>query len=73
MTAAIREKAEAEIPSIASQISVSESKVLLCLVLVFLILVLAEIMGQHLFCHHFIAAHENIHLEENISLPEIDW
>ena len=73
MAATLREMAEAGIPSLTGQISVSESKVLLFLVLVFLILVLAEIMGQHLFCHHFIAAHENIHLEENISLPEIDW
>jgi hypothetical protein len=43
MTAAIREKAEAEIPSLAGQISVSESKVLLCLVIIFLTLVLAGI------------------------------
>ena len=45
MTAAIREKAEAEIPSLAGQISVSESKVLLCLVIIFLTLVLAGIPG----------------------------
>lgn len=45
MTAGVREKAEAGIPNLAGQISVSESKVLLCLVLVFLILVLAGVPG----------------------------
>ena len=40
---AIMEKAETEIPNLASRISVSQSMILLCPVLVFLILVLAGI------------------------------
>ena len=43
MASTLREMAEAGIPSLTGQISVSESKVLLCLVFVFLILVLAGI------------------------------
>jgi hypothetical protein len=45
MASTLREMAEAGIPSLTGQISVSESKVLLFLVLVFLILVLAGIPG----------------------------
>ena len=42
---AIMEKAETEIPNLASRISVPQSMILLCPVLVFLILVLAGVPG----------------------------
>ena len=46
MAVTVRKKAVAGIPSLASQIPVSKSKVHLCPVLVFLILVLVGIPGS---------------------------
>jgi hypothetical protein len=66
-----RKKTEAGIPSLTGQISASQSKVLLCLVLVFLVLVLAGIPGPASIC--FVTASLGLHMKtfiwERLSYP----